>query len=193
MRARPPHDGAGQNLFTAESAPDLHVPNNHTLIVGDPQGEYVEIRFPVMGGWRLADQEVDLSTAAEAIAEARDRLATTPSPAHPVAVEHQLSERPPSLTPDVPTAVHPTARGGAPRAGPPAVRGTRAARSGGRPAPQSDGSITWTTPDGGAVHTPTATNGSPGPRGRLHRLASRRGGSNSGSTPRTRPASTPRR
>ncbi|NKS68259.1 DEAD/DEAH box helicase family protein [Rhodococcus hoagii] len=145
---------AGQNLFTAESAPDLHVPNNHTLIVGDPQGEYVEIRFPVMGGWRLADQEVDLSTAAEAIAEARDRLATTPSPAHPVAVEHQLSEPAPVVDPDVPTAVHADVPAEEPlERDTPAVAAPEQPEAVAGPLRNPDGSITWTTPDGGAVHT----------------------------------------
>lgn len=104
--ARAEHTGTTErNLFSVEAVPDLHMPTSHTMIVGDIDGAHVKIRLPIGdNGWRLPDQDFGLPTAAEAITEARARLANAPSPARAVADEQQRSSTAQAADPDEPTS-----------------------------------------------------------------------------------------
>ncbi|WP_430336177.1 DEAD/DEAH box helicase family protein [Rhodococcus sp. ACT016] len=74
---------AGRDLFSTQE-PDLHIFTTHTLIVGDPQGRHVEIRFPAGNPtWHNDELGIETDTATAAIDQARTYLATgrTPEPA----------------------------------------------------------------------------------------------------------------
>ncbi|MBM9839665.1 DEAD/DEAH box helicase family protein [Rhodococcus hoagii] len=72
---------AGEDLFTAQSQPDLHIFSTHTLIVGDPQGRNVEIHFPAGNPtWHNDELGIETDTATAAIEQARTYLTTGRAP-----------------------------------------------------------------------------------------------------------------
>ncbi|NKS74821.1 hypothetical protein GS531_24980 [Rhodococcus hoagii] len=131
------------------------------LIVGDPQGEYVEIR-PVMGGWGW---------------RSRGRLSTPPRPSpRPATGSRHAEPGPPRLPSSTAERTAPVVAPSAhrrPRRRPaeeplerdtPAVAAPEQPEAVAGPLRNPDGSLTWTTRTGERF-TPTATNGHLGPRG----------------------------